>query len=104
MMKDREGETLSRGKRRFLAIAGIALFAVPIVAGVLSAQSQAMPDWQTVAGGKMSFDVASIKQNKSDDEGMSQNFPLSIGPNFAPVGTLFSVTNAPVRTLISFAY
>ncbi len=35
---------------------------------------------------------------------MDANFPLSLGPPFATVGNLFSVTNAPLRTLISFAY
>jgi uncharacterized protein (TIGR03435 family) len=91
-----------------LAIAMIVVFVASW--RIAPGKSQAPPSQsptsqrQIDAVGKMSFDVASIKQNKSDDQGMSQNFPLSIGPNFAPVGSLFSVTNAPVRTLISFAY
>src|SRR5579862_7118522 len=66
--------------------------------------SLATPQWQIDAGGKMAFDVASVKPNKSDDRGMDANFPLSLGPPFAAVGNLFSVTNAPLRTLIGFAY
>jgi uncharacterized protein (TIGR03435 family) len=66
--------------------------------------SLATPQWQIDAGGKMAFDVASVKPNKSDDRGMDANFPLSLGPPFAAVGNLFSVTNAPLRTLIGFAF
>ena len=68
-----------------------------------SAQS-AVPQWQIDAGGKMAFDVASVKPNKSDDRGINANLPLTLGPNLPAVGNLFSVTNTPLRFLIGFAY
>ena len=68
-----------------------------------SAQS-AVPQWQVDAGGKMAFDVASVKPNKSDDRGINANLPLTLGPNLPAVGNLFSVTNTPLRFLIGFAY
>jgi bla regulator protein BlaR1 len=102
-----------------LATAAVAALAVTVIAGMAAAaagaqatttqapavQSPAEPQWQIAAGGKMAFDVASVKPNKSDDRGMSGNIPLTLGPNFAtPIGNLFSVTNAPLRTLFGFAY
>jgi len=63
----------------------------------------ATTDWEKAAGGKMSFDVASVKQNKSNEQG-STGLPLG-GPESAPVnGGLFSATNLPVAIYISVAY
>ncbi len=96
-------------RRLLLARAAVVALAMLIVEGVLTmprlgAQSSAVPQWQTEAGGKMAFDVASIKPNKSVDRGTDTNFPLTLGANFAPVGSLFSATNIPLRALIGFAY
>ena len=68
------------------------------------AQSTQQPQWQIEAGGKSSFEVASVKLNKSGDREMNDNFPLNLGPNFGQVGSLFSVTNVQLSTLIGFAY
>ena len=62
-----------------------------------------VPQWQIDAGGKMAFDVASVKASKPLDEGWVTNFPLTLGPNMTPVGNLMSV-NVPLRVLIGFAY
>jgi uncharacterized protein (TIGR03435 family) len=74
----------------------------------LKAQSAAVPEWQTVAGGKMAFEVASIKQNKTglppSGNTPSSNFPLDSGSVYPPTGGLFSATNFPVTTLLAFAY
>jgi uncharacterized protein (TIGR03435 family) len=51
----------------------------------------------------MAFDVASVKLSKERADGYSMNFPLTLGPNMAPVGNLMSV-NVPLRVLIGFAY
>ncbi len=61
---------------------------------------------------KPQFDVASVRQNKSDDK-PSSNFSLDSGNIFSmagkdtasgPGGTLFSATNQSLLTYISFAY
>ena len=61
-------------------------------------------DWQTVAGGKMSFDVASVKQNVELAGPAATNFPLGPGDSYSPTGGLFSATNTQIATLIGFAY
>ena len=79
-MRNRERQTRSGWARLFLATAVVALFAVSLIAGVRIAprlqaqaptgqspatQSATVPQWQIAAGGKMAFDVASVKLNKS---------------------------------------
>lgn len=69
--------------------------ALVCAAGVPSpAQSQA---------GQPAFDVASVKPNKSDAPPYA-NFPLNAGAMYTPNGGLFSATNWPLVTYISFAY
>jgi uncharacterized protein (TIGR03435 family) len=55
---------------------------------------------------KLSFDVASIKQNTSDLPAYraTSNFPLGLGESYPPNGSLLSATNYPVATYIAFAY
>jgi uncharacterized protein (TIGR03435 family) len=72
-------------------------------AGQATAVQPTVPQWQIDAGGKLAFDVASVKLSKPGDEGYRMNFPLSLGPNMTPVGNLMSV-NVPLRVLIGFAY
>lgn len=51
----------------------------------------------------MSFEVASIKQDKGGR--VNSNFPLGAGGgSYSPEGGLFSATNFPVSTYIGFAY
>jgi bla regulator protein BlaR1 len=66
------------------------------------AQSSATEAWEKAAGGKMSFEVASVKQGEPG-RGYRSNFPLTLGSNFASVGNLMSV-DVPLRTLIGFAF
>jgi bla regulator protein blaR1 len=103
--------------RKFLlgAVCSVAV-AVPVVFGLAnappkirsearqasSAQAPA-PDWQTAAGGKMAFDVASVKQNSSSDPPRA-NFPLGPGDSYSPNGGLFSATNSQLSVFIGFAY
>jgi uncharacterized protein (TIGR03435 family) len=112
-MKHRERKAQNRYRRLCLTTIGTAALALPLVAVALApprprAQAPVVqpptPQWQVDAGGKIGFEVASIKVDKSVDEDMHANFPLSLGANFRPVGNLFSVTNEPLRTLIGFAY
>jgi bla regulator protein blaR1 len=109
IMSNRVGETLNGWRKLFLAAAAVAALAVPIVVGMLiaprllAAQSPAVPGWQVAAGGKMAFDVASVKPNKATGRPIS-NIPLTIDDTFAPTGGLFSVTGATLRGLMVFAY
>ena len=52
---------------------------------------------------RLAFDVASVKQNKSDDPPYS-NFPLNVGGMYTANGGLFSATNFPLGAYIFFAY
>jgi bla regulator protein blaR1 len=72
----------------FVAIAGLA------------GQPIDTPDWQAVAGGKMAFEVASIKMDKGPFR--PPNFPLDTGDAFAP-SNRFSA-DFPLLTYIHFAY
>ena len=67
------------------------------------AQSSTVPDWQIAAGGKMAFDVASVKRT-APDEPTHWNIPLGPGDSYSPTGGLFSVTNIQLSVLIGFAY
>jgi uncharacterized protein (TIGR03435 family) len=55
------------------------------------------------AAAKMEFDVASVRQNKSDDP-QNSNFPLGPGDVYVPNGGNFTATNLPLIIYIQFAY
>jgi uncharacterized protein (TIGR03435 family) len=76
------------------------------VLAALHAQSSppSVPQWQIDAGGKLAFDVASVKQNKSGSVNGSSNILLTPGDILRPTGGRFSLTNAQLRQLIQFAY
>jgi bla regulator protein BlaR1 len=83
--------------RRDLLFLSSALMAI----GVTTAQSPGVPDWQTAAGGKMAFEVASVKPTKKPrfPPGI---FPLDIG-NAKTAGGRFSATFS-VKAFVAFAY
>jgi uncharacterized protein (TIGR03435 family) len=68
----------------------------------VSAQS-GTNDWEKAAGGKMSFDVVSVKQNAGDPLNGHTNIPLS-GDRFTPTGGLLDMADVPLGTYIMFAY
>ena len=74
----------------------------------LAAQSpnpSAAPYWQTVAGGKMAFDVVTVRQNTTAPPyAVGSNFPLGPGDVYVPNGGSFTATNFPLLTYIAFAY
>lgn len=91
---------------RRLLLAGVCLLACAAVASVVLAQS-ADGTWEERAGGKMSFDVASVKPNKSGfpyGDRPYFNVPLDNTDNYSPTGGLFSATNIPLSFYIAFAY
>lgn len=86
-------------KRHYrVAVSFAALAFIPVL---LRAQSAA-PDWQKAAGGKLSFDVASVKRNTSNR--YHTRFPLDAGASYSPNGSLFSVEGCWLRLYIGFAY
>ena len=66
------------------------------------AQAQKVPEWQTAAGGKMEFDVASIRE---DPSGKFVPPPFSIDTNddYTNTGGLFTA-DLPLSAFINFAY
>ena len=101
----------SREMKLVLGAAAIVAVATPIIIGVLNApavRAQDATDWQTKAGGKMSFDVASVKLSKPDAR-RSTNFPLDPSDLFLDVRTnerpngRFSAI-APLESYVRFAY
>ncbi len=80
----------------------IALLSVAcMVMGGLQAQSPELTDWEKAAGGKMAFDVASVKATKFPAP-PSLTFPLDSG-NAKPPGGRFSAS-FPLSAYIRFAY
>ena len=81
-------------KSRLTVISG---FAVVLWTGV---QSIAQP---VTTDTRVAFEVASIKLNISKNP-PSSNFPLGPGDAYVPNGGLFSATNLPLITYLTFAY
>jgi uncharacterized protein (TIGR03435 family) len=73
-----------------------------LVLGVASAMGQAAPAWQTAAGGKMAFDVASIRPSASG-EYVAPNFPFTADNAYAPTGGMMAA-EFPLVVYIQFAY
>ncbi len=65
--------------------------------------SGTVPQWQTVAGGKMSFEVASIRPSELGAV-THAGFPLSDDDAFRPTGGLFTADSFTLITYITFAY
>lgn len=65
-----------------------------------------VPEWQKAAGGQMTFDVASVKQDTTSvsDDAASSNIPLGPQEMFAPTGGLLSAKDFPLWQYIIFAY
>lgn len=104
IMRNRNVVGLSLGKKLILTSAGMVSLVVPVVIGALNAsafQVQESQDWQTKAGGKMAFDVASVKLSKGPF--VSPNIPINAGEAYRPTGGSFRA-DFPLWTYIQFAY
>src|SRR6478609_7902794 len=62
-----------------------------------------LSNWEEAAGGKMSFEVASVRLAKSNVE-QTSSFPLGPGNGYAATGGRFCATSTPLLTYIAFAY
>jgi len=90
--------------KRVLEAAVIAFVATPIVVGLLNApavRSQNDTDWEAKAGGKMAFEVASIKPCKGAYD--PSNASLTPWDDYAPASGHFRA-DASLVTYIEFAY
>jgi bla regulator protein BlaR1 len=88
---------------RIAALAGASaclLFSLWINAPLSRAQNA---DWEKAAGGKMSFDVASVKLNTSG-EFEPANFSLDANDGYLPTGGLLRAPSFQLITFIQFAY
>jgi uncharacterized protein (TIGR03435 family) len=92
---------------KVLAVTLVVLASVPVLATrYLRAQSMT-PESSTPAanGARPSFDVASVKLNKSGDVRTQSNIPLySVDPRDVPTTGYLSATNEPLLGIIGFAY
>lgn len=98
-----------RGKLTLAGICGCLLlllifdttFARP---SVVRAQSpDAAADWEKAAGGRMSFDSASIKPSIGPGGSVGSNFMVALG-NVKPPNGVLRATNFPLLSYIVFAY
>lgn len=86
-----------------ISFAGLISVGMVLRAAQTQAEAADTPQWQIAAGGKMTFDVASIKRDTSDKMGHSPTFSLDSGNAYPGNMTLFSA-EFPLATFISFAY
>jgi bla regulator protein BlaR1 len=104
IMRNRRAARLNVWNKLVLGLAGVAVVMAPIGIGLLNSpviRAQDAEDWQTKAGGKMSFEVASIKQDKGTFK--PPNFPLDPGDAYAATGGRFNA-DFPLTVYIQFAY
>ena len=68
-----------------------------------TAQVLSIPEWQTAAGGEMSFEVASVRQNKTGGKSSMNVDPTSFD-SFTPTGGLYVAKNIALAEFVAFAY
>ncbi|HTA66746.1 MAG TPA: TIGR03435 family protein, partial [Bryobacteraceae bacterium] len=88
-------------KSLLIAASWLAIHPALLLGQVSAAQPPAVPEWQIAAGGKMAFEVASIKPDPGPFR--PPNFPLDPGEAYRPVGGRFSA-DFSLTTYITFAY
>jgi len=94
-------------KRLLVSLAGLAAI-LPIVVGIFDgseghAQSSTVTVSPSPTGRKLEFEVASVRQNKTDDKA-SMNVDPTPGDGMVPTGGLYSARNIVLAQYIAFAY
>jgi uncharacterized protein (TIGR03435 family) len=93
--------------KTIMSIPAVGAFLVLGIASVRLLYAQSATDnWEKAAGGKMSFDVASVKQNSAEPTAANwhSNVPLNQGDDFTPTDGLFSASNQWFTQYLIFAY
>ena len=111
------GRTRNGKSKTLLAITSAAVFAVTLLVSAATpvraqspkgqaAAQPSTPQWQIDAGGKMEFDVVSVKQDTAAPSPSTVNSNIPLGPQdmFSPTGGLLSATNWPLFQYMIFAY
>jgi uncharacterized protein (TIGR03435 family) len=94
----------------FLILAMFFVGVLTIFQLAVNAQSQnpspATPQWQIDAGGKMEFDVASVKEDSTPPSPQTVHSNVPIGPQdlYTPTGGLLNAVNYPLFQYMVFAY
>jgi hypothetical protein len=91
-------------KKLVLRAAVLAGLGTPMVVGLLNApaiRAQDAIDWQTRAGGKMAFDVASIKPSKGAF--VTSNFPLDPSEDYGAMNGRLTA-DGTLAEYVEFAY
>lgn len=65
--------------------------------------SHTTPAWQKTVGSNLAFEVASVRQNRSDDKPYMNVSPV-LGDSPVSTGGVYSARNIPLIQFISFAY
>ncbi len=105
IMRNRWVVELSVGKKVILTGAATAALFLPVAIGAWSASAYAAQDaadWQARAGGKMTFEVASVKFS-TVKEFVPPSMPLDAGARYHPTGDYFRA-DFPLWSYIQFAY
>ncbi len=102
----RETMRLGLVKKVLLGAVAVVALGVPVLLGQMNAPPQEV-DWEKAAGGKMSFEVASIKENKDDvgpNNPVYKNFPWGSASLYVNNGGRLSAKNARLVEAIGLAY
>ena len=102
IMTNRNHARLSAAQKMLLAAGGTLAVVLPLALGVINAPLRAQTEWQAAAGGKMAFDVASIKPS-TPEAVVYPPFPLDDGNAFTQTGGRFRA-KFRLPAFINFAY
>ena len=96
----------SRIRVAFAIAASLAICVAFVTATLTSAQSSDPFAWEKAAGGKMAFEVVSVKRNPEtmDRHAVHSNVDLDSGDSFSPTGGLFSAADFPLIAYTGFAF
>ena len=104
IMNNRPVCKLDFTRKALLALSAVTAIASPIAIGILNAPLlSAQQTWQTTAGGKIAFEVASIKPDRPGAQFKPPSFPMSDEEAYADTGGRL-LADFPVTVYIQFAY